>query len=41
MGLELLSHSKLEVSEKTQPRIDLLCMKNLGTQWTVEVSSNE
>ena len=21
--------------------IDLLCMKNWGTQWTIEISSNE
>ena len=25
----------------TPPRIDLLCMKNWGTQWTMEISSNE
>ena len=25
----------------TLPRIDLLCMKNWGTQWTIEISSNE
>ena len=25
----------------TPPRIDLLCMKNWGTQWTIEISSNE
>ena len=25
----------------TPPRIDLLCMKNWGTQWTLEISSNE
>ena len=25
----------------TPPRIDLLCMKNWGTHWTIEISSNE
>ena len=25
----------------TPPRIDLLCMKNWDTQWTIEISSNE
>ena len=25
----------------TPPRIDLLCMKNWGIQWTIEISSNE
>ena len=24
----------------TPPRIDLLCMKNWGTQWTIEIRSN-
>ena len=27
--------------QDTPPRIDLLCMKNWGTQWTIEISSNE
>ena len=25
----------------TPPKIDLLCMKNWGTRWTIEISSNE
>ena len=25
----------------TLARTDLLCMKNAGTQWTIEISSNE
>ena len=25
----------------TLPRFDLLCMKNWGTQWTIEITSNE
>ena len=25
----------------TPPMIDLLCMKNWGTQWTIEISYNE
>jgi hypothetical protein len=29
------------VPQITLPRKILLCMKNAGTQWTIEISSNE
>ena len=48
--VSLITYNELECKKRipssflfpnTLARTDLLCMKNAGTQWTIEISSNE